>query len=269
MLRGESTARAVAWDRTAGPGRPGRVLPPPVERPVLSRTDPDGSSAVLRAGEASVAVPHVAERRSGARIGRRAGDVPAPRLEDVYADELHRLREQARTDGWAAGHAEGLAVAADAVARVEAEAAQRLAQTQQRWEARIASTVAALTAACAQVDAAPPLGGETFDQLVLGATLTLVEEVFARELAVSAQPGTDALHRALALSPEDGPTVVRLNPDDLQRIPAPVLAGLPASVRLLADPRVEPAGAVAETGVCRVDAQLGPALARVTEVLRS
>ncbi len=236
---------------------------------MLSRTDPDGQSAVLRAGDASVAVPHVTERRSGTRTGRRAGDVPAPRLEEVYAAELHRLREQARTEGWAAGHAEGLAVAAAAVARVEAEAAQRLAQTQQRWESRIASTVAALTAACAQVDATPPLGGETFDQLVLGATLTLVEEVFARELAVSAQPGTDALRRALALSPEDGPTVVRLNPDDLQRIPAPVLAQLPGSVRLVADPRVEPAGAVAETGVCRVDAQLGPALERVREVLRS
>ena len=43
----------------------------------------------------------------------------------------------------------------------------------------------------------------------------------------------------------------------------------PGSVRLVADPRVEPAGAVAETGVCRVDAQLGPALERVREVLRS
>ena len=269
MLRGESTARAVAWDRSAGPARPVRVVPPPVARPVLSRTDPDGQSAVLRAADASAVVPHVAERRSGERSGRRAGDVPAPRLEDVYAAELHRLREQARTEGWAAGHAEGLSVAAAAVARVEAEAAQRLARTQQRWEARIASTVAALTAACAQVDATPPLAGETLDQLLLGATLTLVEEVFARELAISTQPGADALHRALALSPEDGPTVVRLNPEDLQRIPAPVLAGLPASVRVVADPRVEPAGAVAETGVCRVDAQLGSALERVREVLRA
>ena len=77
------------------------------------------------------------------------------------------------------------------------------------------------------------------------------------------------LRRALALSPEDGPTVVRLNPDDLQRIPAHVLEQLPGSVRVVPDPRVEPAGAVADTGVCRVDAQLGPALDRVREVLRS
>ncbi len=269
VLRGDSAARAVAWDRSAGAGRVVREAPTRVQRPVLARVgaEPDVPTSVLRADAAAAAVPFVADRRSPDRAGRRVGDVPAPRLEDVYAAELHRLREQARTEGWAAGHAEGMAQAEAAVARVEAEAQARLLAVQQRWESRIASTVAALTAACAQVDATPPVGGETFDQLVLGATLALVEDVFARELAVAAQPGADALRRALALSPEDGPTVVRLNPDDLERIDPVVLAGLPASVRLVADPLVEHAGAVAETGVQRVDAQLGPAMQRVRDVL--
>lgn len=270
MLRGASAARAVAWDRSAAPAaRTVREAPTRVERPVLSRVGAavDSPSTVLRGEAAADVVPFVADRRSPDRAGRRAGDHPAPRLEEVYAAELARLRARAREDGWAAGHAEGLAEAADAVARVEAEAAARLLAVQQRWESRVAATVAALTAACAQVDGTPPVGGETFDQLVLGATLGLVEEVLGRELAVATEPGVDALRRALALSPDDGPTVVRLNPDDLDRIAAPVLAGLPSSVRLVGDPAVEPAGAVAETGVHRVDAQIGPALQRVRDVL--
>ncbi|SCX38376.1 flagellar assembly protein FliH [Klenkia marina] len=270
MLRGASAARAVVWDRSAGSTtRTVREAPTRVERPVLSRVGAavDTPSTVLRGEAAADVVPFVADRRSGDRAGRRSGDRPTPRLEDVYAAELARLRELARTEGWAAGHAEGLAEAATTVARVEAEAEARLLAVQQRWEARVASTVAALTAACAQVDATPPVGGETFDQLVLGATLGLVEEVLGRELAVAADPGADALRRALALSPEDGPTVVRLHPDDLGRIDGAVLAGLPLSVRLVGDPGVEPAGAVAETGVHRVDAQVGPALQRVRDVL--
>lgn len=278
MLRGESTARAVAWDRTVRPGRPVRVVPDPVQLDELTAdaaTDALGPvRSVLRGGSARATAwapgptaERTVDRRAPGSTGRRAGDAPAPRLEEVYAAELARLRQQARAEGWAAGHAEGLATATDVVDRVEAEAAQRLALTQQRWEARTASAVAALTAACAQVDATPPLGGETFDGLVLGATLTLVEEVFARELQVARRPGIDALRRALALSPTDGPVVVRLNPADLERIPESALAQVPDHVRVVGDPAVEPAGAIADAGVSRVDAQLGPALQRVREVL--
>ncbi|KQS60280.1 hypothetical protein ASG36_04770 [Geodermatophilus sp. Leaf369] len=266
MLRGESTARAVAWDRSArGPGRPAvrtQQPAPPVLYPV-----PDGApaGAVLRGGSDSVTA-YVPDRRT-TTAGRRVGDAPAPRLEEVYAAELDRLRQEAREQGWAAGHAEGTAVAADAVARAEAEAAQRAAVAQQRWEGRTASAVAALTAACAQVDATPPAGGEELHELLLRTALTLVEEVFARELAVVRRPGIDALRRALALSPADGPTVVRLHPDDLERIPAAVLDQVPDTVRVVGDDTVERAGAIAETGVRRVDAQLGPAMDRVRAVL--
>ena len=65
----------------------------------------------------------------------------------------------------------------------------------------------------------------------------------------------------------DGPVVVRLNPADLERIPESALAQVPDHVRVVGDPAVEPAGAIADAGVSRVDAQLGPALQRVREVL--
>ncbi|WP_324276115.1 FliH/SctL family protein [Blastococcus brunescens] len=80
-------------------------------------------------------------------------------------------------------------------------------------------------------------------------------------------PVLDAVRRALALCPADAPAVVRVHPDDLGEIPAEALAELPDTVRVVADPAIERAGAVAETGPRRIDAQLGAALERVQAVL--
>ncbi|MCW2582194.1 MAG: hypothetical protein JWQ53_984, partial [Klenkia sp.] len=95
MLRGESTARAVAWDRSVrSTGRPAvrtEQPAPPVLYPV---PDTGPATAVLRGGSAAV-TEYVPDRRR-TPAGRRVGDLPAPRLEDVYAAELDRLREQAR-----------------------------------------------------------------------------------------------------------------------------------------------------------------------------
>nr|MDP9466954.1 hypothetical protein [Actinomycetota bacterium] len=86
-------------------------------------------SSLLRKGTAAQAAPAApytraipvqptGEARSGDRRAgdrrttvRRAADVPVPgnrpsfRLGDVYAEELGRLREHARQEGYAAGHA--------------------------------------------------------------------------------------------------------------------------------------------------------------------
>jgi flagellar assembly protein FliH len=62
---------------------------------------------------------------------------------------------------------------------------------------------------------------------------------------------------------------VRVHPDDLGEIPAEALAELPDTVRNVGDVAVERAGAVAETGARRIDAQLGSALERVQAVLAS
>jgi flagellar assembly protein FliH len=97
---------------------------------------------------------------------------------------------------------------------------------------------------------------------------TLVEDLLGRELELATSPGLDAVRRALTLCPTDAPVVVRLHPDDLAEIPAEALAALPESVSVVGDQRVERAGAVAETGSQRVDAQIGAALERVQAVLR-
>ncbi|TFV65170.1 flagellar assembly protein FliH [Blastococcus sp. CT_GayMR20] len=212
------------------------------------------------------------ERRSTIR---RAADLPVVgggatfRLGDVYAEELARLREHAHAEGFAAGHAEGMSAAAEVIAETERQAAERLADVQARWERRVASATAALGAAVSRFDEASQPVADEIRETILGTVLTLVEDLVGRELALAEDPVLDAVRRALALVPSDAPCVVRVHPDDLAEIPADALAALPGSVRVVADLDVERAGAVAETGSRRIDAQLGAALERVQAVLSS
>jgi flagellar assembly protein FliH len=205
---------------------------------------------------------------------RRAADLPVAvsggtsfRLGDVYAEELERLRRHAHGEGYAAGHAEGMTAAAGVLAEAERVAAERLAEVQARWERRVASAVAALGAAATRFDEAATPVAEDIRETILGTVLTLVEDLLGRELALADSPVLDAVRRALTLCPADTPTVVRVHPDDLGEIPADVLAGLPETVRVVADAGVERTGAVAETGPRRIDAQLTAALERVQAVL--
>jgi flagellar assembly protein FliH len=212
------------------------------------------------------------ERRSTIR---RAADLPVVgggpsfRLGDVYAEELARLRERAHAEGFAAGHAEGMTAAAAVVAETERAAAQRLADVQARWERRMASATAALAAAAARFDEASVPTADDVRDTVIGTVLTLVEDLLGRELALAQSPVLDAVRRALTLCPSDVPVVVRVHPDDLAEIPADALTELPDTVRVVGDLTVERAGAVAETGPRRIDAQLGAALERVQAVLTS
>jgi flagellar assembly protein FliH len=162
-----------------------------------------------------------------------------------------------------------LEAAAAVVAEAERVAAARLTDVQARWERRMASAVAALGAAAARFDeSAVPVADDIRDTII-GTVLTLPEDLLGRELALADSPVLDAVRRALALVPADAPVVVRVHPDDLGEIPAETLAELPDTVRVVGDPDVERAGAVAETGPRRIDAQLMAALERVQAVLTS
>ncbi|MGY1630992.1 FliH/SctL family protein [Geodermatophilus sp. SYSU D01186] len=246
---------------------------------------PDNSpreTSLLRGASAAAAAPYrsaVPPPREAPPVGerrttiRRAADMPVPanrasfRLGDVYAEELARLREHARREGYAAGHAEGVQAAGAVVAEAERAAEARLAEVQARWERRMVSATAALGAAVAHLEAAAvPVADDVRDS-VISVVLTLVEDLLCRELAIADSPALDAVRRALTLCPADAPVVVRLHPDDLAELPAEALAELPATVRVVGDLSVERAGAVAETGPSRVDAQLGSALERVRAVL--
>ena len=252
LLRGASARAATPYRQAAGV-----PLAPPVQQVPAPRAEPE---------------PEVVERRTTLR---RAADVPVPngrgvlRRGDVYAEELARLREHAHREGFAAGHAEGVSAAAGSLAELEQAAQDRLADAQNRWERRLVSATAALGAAVTQLEqAATPVADELREE-ILRSVLVLVEDLLGRELATVDTAGVDALRRALTLLPTDAPSVVRLHPDDLAEVPADALAALPASVTVVGDLSVERAGAVAESGVQRVDARLSSALARVREALRA
>jgi flagellar assembly protein FliH len=271
LLRGESAAAATPWQRVHRPvptPRTGRPVVPAATTPEATPPAPPAapSESLTWAEDPAGATPYTGpERRSGddRRLLSRA------RLKDVYAEQLEQLREQARSQGWAAGHAEGVTAAAEVITAAEAAAEVRLADAQARWERRLASATAALGAAAAQLETtAAPVVDELRDTL-LDAVVTLVGDLLGRELATADAAGLDALRRALTLCPTDAPVVVRLHPDDLAEVPADELAQLPASVTVVGDLAVERAGAVAEAGTTRVDAQLGAALERVRAVLRS
>src|SRR4051794_9394488 len=142
---------------------------------------------VVAAGQAAAPQPSPVDRRSTIR---RAADQPAPgerpsfRLGDVYAEELARLREQAHAEGYAAGYAEGTKAADVVVAEAERAAAERLTETQARWERRLVSATAALGAAVRQLDEATLPTAEEVRETILGTVLTLVEDLLGRELSV-------------------------------------------------------------------------------------
>ena len=279
LLRGAPAAQAASWAGTPAPAPQPRVSPE-----ALTQAWRGASAPPARADGTQAAAPGPDRRAAGPGDGadagplperrttiRRAADMPVPsgplRLGDVYAEELARLRARAHEEGYAAGYAEGATAAEVVVARAEAEAGVRLAEVQARWERRMVSATAALGDAVRRLEEATvPVADEVRDT-VLTAVVTLVEDLLGRELALAASPGLDALRRALRLCPEDAPTVVRLHPDDLAEVPAEALAELPAAVTVVGDPRVERAGALAETGARRIDAQIGPALERVQAVL--
>jgi flagellar assembly protein FliH len=225
--------------------------------------------------ETTTEAPDATSRAAAAQDGverrmtiRRAADMPVAggrpsfRLGDVYAEELGRLRQQAHAEGFATGHAEGMTAA-----ETERVAAARLADVQARWERRLASATAALGAAVTRLDEAAVPVADEIRESIIGSVLTLVEDLLGRELALADSPVLDAVRRALSLCPADAPTVIRVHPDDLAEIPAESLAELPDTVRIVGDDQVERAGAVAETGVRRIDAQLSTALERVQAVL--
>lgn len=194
---------------------------------------------------------------------------PQVRLDDVYAEEIRRLREQAAAEGYAAGHAAGMAAAEQAVAQVQAEAAERLVAIHAAQEQQVASAIAALTAAADRLDAKSAPALDDLTSVIAEGAYALVVALLGRELAACDTATQDATRRALALTGTDAPVVVRVHPEDHAALRPEWLAGLPATVALVPDPSVERGGAVAQAGTRRVDAQVSTALERVRTVLHA
>lgn len=170
---------------------------------------------------------------------------------------IEQVRADAATAGYEAGYAAGLARADQEAAAARAEHGRQL--------------MGAMTALLGAVNQLRSREAATMHDLADQATalgLAIAEQVLQREVATAADPGREAIARALGLVPEDGDIRIRLHPADLD-----VLADLGdlspgRDVQIVADPAVRSGDAVIQVAATRIDAQIGTALQRIREVLR-
>jgi flagellar assembly protein FliH len=177
-----------------------------------------------------------------------------PELLEMTGDPLDIAREEARR----AGYEEGRKAAAE-----EAKVAAKRAAAE--LDSRVQDAVAFLENAALFVRA--QLSDE-LDRLAKGATslaLALASTILQRELQLAADPGAEAIARALALVPNEAPAVARCNPEDLAalgEISSPMLTLVP-------DDSVGRGGCLLDTGSTLVDARIETAIARVQVILEA
>jgi flagellar assembly protein FliH len=190
----------------------------------------------------------------------------------VEHGELVSIRERAEAEGYQSGYQAGLDTA-----RQDAEAASRQARSE------IEGALHALRQATDQATAALHSERRRLEEAACDLALQLAEAILAHELSVASNPGRDAVVRAVAHATGDGPTTVRLHPDDLAHLGDRAELSDPTSVheagyqgeaagvlapdaRFVADPSVGRGGCVLEIGAAVVDASVDAALERVRAV---
>jgi flagellar assembly protein FliH len=231
-------------------------------------TSTSSDRVVLRGLPADEADPSTGrtELRAGTWTRLGNGSVLGDAVTEATLSTLaERTREAARAQGYAAGWAQARrtfleqarAEAAERAARLQAEDARAAAER----EAATIALGAAVTACQGQVEEVMAALAER----AVALALEIAEAVIGREVATAADPGGDALRRALAEVPPMVALTVRLHPDDRARLDAALLGDRP--VRFADDPSLSRGDAVVETDTGVVDATLGAALARVREVL--
>jgi flagellar assembly protein FliH len=190
-----------------------------------------------------------------------------PTLPNEVAD---RLRAEAQAAGYAAGWAQGRQEAELAAQAAREQTAAQVNEAARIQAARVEQALVAMSLAVADLERRMVPVAVELEDLIVGTAFALAEAVVGRELATAAEPGRDAVARALALAPAGRPVTVRLHPDDHatatgeQQGPVEIDGH---TVTLLADPNLQPGDAVAECDATTIDARIEPALARVREVL--
>jgi flagellar assembly protein FliH len=169
-------------------------------------------------------------------------------LETMEADTAAAVGQ-----GYDDGYADGLARAAAEAAEVRRDAATR-----------VEGALSALSIALATAEESDRRMREEIQAAAPKLAFSLVETLLGRELALAENPGRDAVVRVLALDGGMAPATVRLNPVDVAALEALDLGRI---LNVVADPGVEPGGALVEVGRASLDGQLGPALERVRRIL--
>jgi flagellar assembly protein FliH len=164
--------------------------------------------------------------------------------------------DRAQAAGYEAGYSDG---------RREAEKEARDAE--RTILARVERAVSALQRSTDAARSAYEERGAELERVVPRFAFDLLEALFGRESELAKDPGRDAIARALALDETTLPAIARLSPDDVATIGELADLAPSRSLTVVADPAVEPGGALVEIGSTTIDSQLSPALERVRAVI--
>ncbi len=126
-----------------------------------------------------------------------------------------------------------------------------------------ASALGALSAVVEELHQRDERDLAQLEHLAVELAFELARAILDRELAVTTDPGTDAIRRALALRAGRETVRVRLHPDDA----ALVDGSPPADVEIVIDPSLPRGGAAVELGDGFADLSIDAALERVREAL--
>ena len=165
------------------------------------------------------------------------------------------LVEMARQEGYAAGYDEGQ----------QAGYRDGIAGAQRHTEL-LAGLVQRLSDAADNLMAREATAREHIEDQVVDVAFVIAQALIGHELEQPDTRGRAAIARALAIAPEQGLVVARLNPADLAAID-PTQLSLGRAIELVADPSVMPGDCIVDVGACRVDANIQAAIARVQDVL--
>jgi flagellar assembly protein FliH len=182
-------------------------------------------------------------RRSGATVDAERASAIRDAVARLAAEATQRGFRDGHDAGFDAGHREGVRAA-----RAETQAA-----------------LAALHAAAVDVEERAATDLADAAQAIATAALDLAEAVIGRHIEAAADPGADAIARALALAPS-GRLVVRMHPDDIALLDT---SALPPDGRaaVVPDPSIGRGGCIVEGGATTIDAQVGPALERARQAI--
>lgn len=209
-------------------------------------------------------------RRAGVDLGHDARLVD-PTLGLAFDAIAESVRAAARAEGYAIGWAQGTRDAAASAAAAATAAEDAFLARAAAGELAVARAVTALSKAADTLESCAVAPATEFGDALTAGAFELATILLGRELVLAAEPGMDAVRRALALLPVGRPVTARLHPQDASVVRAALAAMAPdelgRDILVVDDQAVEPAGALVECDASRVDAQLGPALARVREAL--
>ncbi len=296
VLTGEALVAKVASGSLAS----SPVFPSEVEDIVHLGTSPEGaetagnklagtSRAKKGAIHKSVAVLKGLEddRVTKVPLGEVKASALPQQVRTPSAYSLSERIEQAKQSGYDEGYKKGFD---DALSSIEAD---RLDATRKLVEV-LGNSVSLLAESRHEVMAIS-------SREVVDLACRIAEAILLRELAVSKNPGREALERALNIVPGGSDLVVHMHPDDIAELgdlskwsgegrlgvgspgagadsrdvdnPGEGILGggllKGGNLEIVPDSSVERGGCVVQVGSCRIDAQWSAALQRVTDLLHS